>query len=208
MKQKIIVVIVSIGVIIGLLYMLKETLNKQYMNAKENSITQRSKSVANMVSIIDKREIVLLKKNINLPVEGTKYATIQGERVNFNKDLYYGDSDSILDIAIGQYTKSGLPGEGKPILIAGHNGTHFYKLREMKIDDIVTITTTYGTYHYKINNVEIKHVDDFSTSVLNDDKEYLIMYTCYPFEEYVHTDQRYFVYAQYVDGPKLRGEAE
>ena len=65
------------------------------------------------------------KKDIKIPKEGQQYANVSIDRVHLDKPVYYGDNESILDIGVGQYMNSGLPGEGRPILLAGHNGTHF-----------------------------------------------------------------------------------
>ena len=74
----------------------------------------------------------------------------------------------------------------------------------MKKDDIVNIKTEWGTYTYKIYDIEIMAATDFDANVLDDDSEYLIMYSCYPFDV-ADTPDRYFVYASYVSGPLLKG---
>ena len=45
--------------------------------------------------------------------------------------------------------------------------------------------------------------DDFDETQLYDTEEYLMMYTCYPFDS-LSTDQRYFVYAKKVSGPTIQ----
>ena len=141
---------------------------------------------------------------IHRPTKGEQYAVIRVKRIEFEKDLYMGDDSAQLDAGIGQYIYSGLPGEGKPLLLAGHNGTQFYKLHEVEKGDLVEITTEYGTYTYRVTHMEIQNADDFDTNKLNEEKEYLIMYTCYPFH-IINTPQRYFVYAEFVSGPKIVG---
>lgn len=161
--------------------------------------------IAAITGALEQAEKVLSGEDIKRPVIGDAYAVISANRVDFKKDVYMGDGDAQLDAGIGQFRYSGLPGEGKPILLAGHNGTEFYKLREMEVEDIVEIKTAYGTYAYRITNMEIENADDFDANKLNDPYEYLIMYTCYPFNV-VDTPQRYFVYAEFVSGPKIEGE--
>lgn len=164
-----------------------------------------SEQVKSFKAAWQKVERIVLAEQIKRPKIGDAYATISSDRVGFMKDLFFGDGDAQLDAGIGQFPYSGLPGEGKPILVAGHNGTEFYKLREMQEGDIVKIETDYGAYEYQISHMEIMNAEDFDSNVLNEEKEYLIMYTCYPFHV-IDTPQRYFVYADLVSGSKIKGD--
>lgn len=146
---------------------------------------------------------IITSSQIEYPTEGQAYAVIHNDDRGFSKDLYFGDTNPILDISIGQYTKTGIPGEGRPILLAGHNGTHFRLLPSFEVGDHIQIDTSYGKYVYEVESNEIKLVSDFSTSVLDEKEEKLILYTCYPFNV-IDTDQRYFVYAKKIAGPIIK----
>lgn len=144
-------------------------------------------------------------EEVHRPMKGEQYARILVNRIGFEKNVYMGDDPEQLDAGIGQFYYSGIPGEGKPLLLAGHNGTQFYKLREVQEDDLVEIITNYGTYTYRVTHMEIQNAEDFDENKLNENKEYLIMYTCYPFN-IINTPQRYFVYAEFISGPKIVGD--
>ncbi len=56
----------------------------------------------------------------------------------------------------------------------------------------VEIKTSYGNYMYEITDTAVKKATDRSAYDLSADYENLIMYTCYPFDEFGLTSQRYF----------------
>lgn len=87
----------------------------------------------------------------------------------------------------------------------GHNGTPFSALQNIEIGDIVGIDTSYGKYTYEVNAYVQIHVDEFDVTQLENDDEYLIMNTCYPFNV-IKMDQRYFVYAKKIKGPQIKVE--
>lgn len=135
---------------------------------------------------------------IQTPTYGEVYAHIICERIELDKDIYYGDDEKLLKKGLGQYEESHLFGEGNVILIAGHNGTHFKAIRNVEVGDTLTVTTNYGTFTYEVQNTEIRYASDFKESELSSDSEKLIMYTCYPFNS-LSTDRRFFVYASLIE---------
>lgn len=172
-------------------------------NAQENKLVQEiEQEKTKAISSIEGNKNSIKSSRISYPKEGLRYALIKNEARDFSKDLYFGDSNGILDISIGQYSKSGIPGQEKPILLAGHNGTHFYALRNFEKGDIVQIDTDYGSFTYKVMDMEKMLASDFDVSILDQDTELLIMYTCFPFNV-IDTDTRYFVYAEKVSGPVI-----
>ena len=62
--------------------------------------------------------------------------------------VYYGDTSKILNAGVGTYkddSRVGIPGEGKTILLAGHNNTFFNDLQHAEAGATVTITTHYAS---------------------------------------------------------------
>ena len=200
----IIVVLCSLIVTILTVFVLRSQFQSTYDQLYAKGVKDHASVLEEIKTIVSKAETKIDISTIYLPKENDAYATISVDRVNFKKPLYYGDNEEILNLGIGQYMGSGLPGQGKPILLAGHNGTEFYQLQNMKKDDVVKIKTSWGTYTYQIYDMEIMAAEDFDEQRLNEDKEYLIMYCCYPFDS-PSTPDRYFVYASFVSGPSLRG---
>lgn len=141
------------------------------------------------------------QSEIHTPALNTQYAVILCDQIALSAPLYYGDNSYSLQNGVGQYSYSGLPGEGKPILIGGHDGTFFAPLKDIKIGDMIEIETTYGNYEYQVSNTSVADIDNTDAYDLNQNKEQLILYTCYPFGQLIgDRDKRFFVYCDLVSG--------
>lgn len=146
------------------------------------------------------------KQSITYPYPGDRYGEISIDGTTVSAPLYYGDDTATLNKGVGTYKDDvgvGIPGEGKTILLAGHNNTFFNGLQQVEIGDIVTIETHYGTYTYEVTDMQVKDYQDSSAYDFSRTDENLIMYTCYPFDALGFTPDRYFVYAKYISGPVL-----
>ncbi len=139
------------------------------------------------------------------PKNGTKYAeiTITADESEYVIPLYFGDNSSILRKGAGQYLGSHFPGESSTILVSGHNNTYFNCLQYVKVGDIITLNTNYGTYKYEVTETAVKSNTDKAAYDLNAEYENLVMYTCYPFDRLGLTPNRYFVYTKLLSGPKV-----
>ncbi|MCI8541136.1 MAG: sortase [Erysipelotrichaceae bacterium] len=153
-------------------------------------------------ALIEGHQGIIQRSQIHFPVHGEAYAILRNEQRDFTKTVLFGDSEDLLAISIGQYESSGIPGMGKPILLAGHNGTHFKQLRYFEVGDQIQMDTEYGSFVYEVTHTEIMNAADFDPTVLAEDNERLILYCCYPFDS-LQTQERYFVYAQKVSGIQI-----
>ena len=136
---------------------------------------------------------------IQIPRLGAQYGYIHSESVDMNAPIYYGDSEELFLEGAGQYVASGLPGEGKPILIGGHDVTYFAPLEFITEGDKITIDTNYGRFEYVVTHTAIADAGDTTAYDLTATCEQLILYTCYPFGEMVGSRrERYFVYCDRV----------
>ena len=153
---------------------------------------EMSKLVMNNKSTMDVSEI-------QVPALETHYGNISCERIGLEAPIYYGDSDVVYGNGVGQYTASGLPGEGKPILIGGHDSTYFASLEQIEAGDLVYITTNYGQFEYKVTSTKVADAMDTTAYDLSQTKEQLILYTCYPFGQLIgDRSDRYFVYCDKI----------
>ena len=144
--------------------------------------------------------------SITYPANGDRYGEITIAGTAVSAPLYYGDSNAILNQGVGTYKDSsgaGIPGEGKTVLLAGHNNTFFNDLQQVETGNLVTIRTHYGTYTYEVTETKKADFQDTTTYDFTRTDENLILYTCYPFDALGFTPDRYFVYAKFVSGPKL-----
>lgn len=148
------------------------------------------------------------ESDVEMPTYGTHYANLSIDSAQIEADLYFGDSDAVLKQGVGQYIGSAPPGHGKPLLIGGHNNAAFHRLQYVQVGDVVTITTNYGVYEYTVTQTRIVNTGDETAYDLSQDKEQLILYTCYPFDTLGLTAQRYIVYADKTAGPVIVSSEE
>ncbi len=140
---------------------------------------------------------------ITFPYAGTKYGEISIDGTSVSCPLFFGDDAKTLRRGAGQYKGSAFPGMCSTIIIGGHNNSFFSTLKDAQVGAEVTVKTHYGVYTYKIVSTAIKRFDDRSAYNLRAENENLILYTCYPFNALGLTSQRYYVYCEYVSGPKI-----
>ena len=139
-----------------------------------------------------------------IPEYSTHYGQLTCEKVGLDAPVYFGDDRGILKVGAGQYNGSYMPGFGRTILLSAHNTTYFAPLQYIGAGDEITFTTNYGVYVYKVTETKVLHKSDESAYSLTQDKEQLVLYTCYPFEMLVGTKQdRLFVYADKISGPDV-----
>ena len=116
-------------------------------------------------------------------------------RLNLSVMVVEGTGKSVLDRAAGHIVGTGLPGTAGNVGIAAHRDTLFRPLRNIKRDDIVTLTTLRGLYHYRV--VSMKVVSPSDVAVLDPDgDEILTLVTCYPFYFIGSAPDRFIVRAK------------
>ena len=96
----------------------------------------------------EKAETIPLS-SITYPSEGDRYGRITISGTTVDAPIYYGDNNTILNQGVGTYKDSygtGIPGEGRTILLAGHNNTFFNDLKSIQEGAVITIETYYGVY--------------------------------------------------------------
>lgn len=141
--------------------------------------------------------------SFKFPSYGNQFGQLIINDCKIDAKLFFGDGDIALRNGVGVYNGSFIPGYGRTILIAGHNNTFFNGLKYAEEGQLVTIRTSYGNYTYKITGTAVKKYDDSSAYDLTANKESLVMYTCYPFDEIGYTYKRFFVYAEPVSGAEI-----
>lgn len=133
----------------------------------------------------------------NYPVYGTQYATIEIDKIDVNLPVYFGDTLEILKKGVGHSSGSYFPGEGGSIVYMGHNSKNmFRRFSELQIGNEIKVTTTYGEYTYKIYDMQLIKETEIDKLPIQREKEILMVYTCYPFNNVGYATQRYVVYAE------------
>lgn len=148
----------------------------------------------------------LKSDDFEFPKFNQQFGELSIPKCKIEAKLFFGDGDVALRNGVGIYNGSSAPGFGSTILVGGHNNTFFHNLKDVKEGMTVSIKTNYGNYEYKIRETKVLQYNDSSAYDIGADKENLVLYTCYPFDELGLTDQRFFVYADYVSGPQIDRE--
>ena len=171
---------------------------KLFFGAKIEETISLVNKVAIDISQKEVKETVLDNNKIkNYPEYGTQYATIEIPKIDVNLPVYFGDTLEILKKGVGHSSGSYFPGEGGSIVYMGHNSKNvFRRFSELQIGNEITIKTNYGEYKYKIYDMQLIKETDIDKLPIQKEKEILMIYTCYPFNNIGYATQRYVVYAE------------
>lgn len=119
-------------------------------------------------------------------------------RLGVSAIVLEGTSGTILRRAAGHIPGTALPGQLGNVGISGHRDTFFRPLRNIRQNDIITLTTLLGEFHYRVVSSEV--VDPHNIAVLNPSgKEILTLVTCYPFYFVGSAPERFIVRAKRVE---------
>jgi sortase A len=135
----------------------------------------------------------------DLPVFGDQYATIRIGGVGIDAPIFLGDTPELLQAGVGTYAEGGLPGQGRTILMGGHNNTDFLTLPKAEIGDVIEIDANYGQFRYKITDAKELRYDDPAALDLDAPEENLVLYTCTRSIPGGATPWRWFVYGQPIE---------
>ena len=119
------------------------------------------------------------------------------ERLGVSVVVVEGTDKPSLRRAAGHIAGTALPGQIGNVGIAAHRDTFFRPLRNIRRDDIITLTTLRGEYRYRV--VSTKIVNPYDVAVLDPDgSEVLTLVTCYPFYFVGAAPDRFIVRAERV----------
>ena len=152
-------------------------------------------------------------RDIEFPMSGTQYAQVTCEEIGLDAPVYWHDSDEILMYGVGQMIASMPPGFGSAIVLSGHNNTFFTCLQYAAVGNVIKIKTNYCDYEYKVTKVQVYPEKELGSiigdAVRNENKEELIMYTCYPFHVITgRKTQRLTVFADRISGTDVKWKVE
>ena len=101
-------------------------------------------------------------------------------------------------------------------IVADHNYQSFWQLQYIKTgDELLLDSPSYGQFIYRVEKTEVWNQNDEQTDFCNDDGESLrvwcantgkqgvVLYTCYPFDAWGNTTQRFVVFCDLVSSTKL-----
>jgi sortase A len=118
-------------------------------------------------------------------------------RLRLSAIVLEGTSTTTLRRAVGHIAGTALPGGRGNVGIAGHRDTYFRPLRNIRQDDVITLTTPLGEYRYRV--VSARVVSPTDVAVLDSsDGEILTLVTCYPFYFVGSAPDRFIVRAERI----------
>jgi sortase A len=118
-------------------------------------------------------------------------------RLGLSAMVIEGTSAHNLRRAVGHITGTALPGQPGNVGISGHRDTFFRPLRNIHRDDIITLTTLFGEFRYRVVSTRI--VGPSNVTVLEPGgNDSLTLVTCYPFYFVGAAPNRFIVRADRV----------
>lgn len=196
MKEKEYVLSIIVALFITVVIILTEYL---FFGARIEEVISLINKVSIDIENKEEKETVINEQNKiqNYPEYGAQYATIEIPKIDVNLPVYFGDTLEILKKGVGHSSGSYLPGEGGSIIYMGHNSKNmFRRFSELQIENEITVRTNYGQYKYKIYDMQLIKETELEKLPIQKEKEILMVYTCYPFNNIGYTTQRYVVYAE------------
>lgn len=193
LKATVINVMVALLIVIILIFSLNIIIGqkKDFIMTLINTISIRKEEKIEIETVIEDNKLK------NYPEYGTSYATINIPKININLPVYYGDTMEILKKGVGHSSGSYFPGEGGSIVYMGHNSKKVFRnFSKIEKGDLINIKTDYGDFSYKVYDTKIVEETDINALPIQDNKEILMIYTCYPFNNIGYATQRYVVYAE------------
>jgi sortase A len=122
---------------------------------------------------------------------------IEVSRLGLSAIVMEGIGQRTLRRAVGHIPGTALPGQSGNVGIAGHRDRFFRPLQDIQVDDIVTLTTRWGEYRYRV--VSSRVVSPDSVEVLHPtSNEVLTLVTCHPFYFVGPAPNRFIVRAERV----------
>lgn len=129
------------------------------------------------------------------PRLGEPIGRIEIPRLHLSVAILEGTAPKTLRVAAGHMNGTALPGAAGNICIAAHRDTLFRPLRGVQPRDAIVIATTYGTFRYIVDRVEIVGPGDVRVLRPTTGQE-LTLITCYPFTYVGPAPKRLAVHAR------------
>ena len=131
-----------------------------------------------------------------LPV-GEPIGTLEIVRVGLSGVVVEGDSESVLDRAIGHLPDTPLPWNEGNSALAAHRDTIFRPLKGVRLGDVLRLKTPHGDFEYRVNETLIVKPED--VWVLDPtSNSTLTLISCWPFNYIGNAPERFIVRAERI----------
>lgn len=177
------------GVLIICTDVWKQVFNKLYFYDNSETISKIDDSLTTLQ---------INNEKIHIPKAAESFASIKIDSINLTEDIYEGSYNEIMALGLGHYSFSGLPGFGRNCIIRGTKTDEFSQLNKVKNGDRVLVSTDYGEYYYEVTQTKVYEKDDDSFLDCYSKEEKLTLYTDYPFDNTLNTNQKYVVTCKFI----------
>ncbi|MCU1303421.1 MAG: sortase family protein [Candidatus Sulfotelmatobacter sp.] len=125
---------------------------------------------------------------------GDPFGKISVPRIGVSAIVAEGVDEKTLRHAVGHFPESAAPDTAGTVALAGHRDTFFRGLKNIRINDLVTLETPRGKYRYHVIHTTVvgpEHVELVRSSSQSD----LTLVTCFPFHYIGSAPKRFVVQA-------------
>lgn len=170
-------------------------LNEDVHSERESvTVTESQTSVHKTADLEDTRTAKESIVYVNRPLSGEKFGELYIPKLAATLPIFEGTDEEELELGVGHYEGSVLPGEKDNCVLAGHRDTVFRRLGEIGEGDKLILRTSLGEFEYVVNKVRIVDKED-RTVIVPKPKATLTVSTCYPFRYIGSAPQRYVLIA-------------
>jgi len=128
------------------------------------------------------------------PANGEMIGRVEIPRLDVSAVVRAGSDVRTLQLAVGHIPGTALPGEIGNVGLAGHRDTFFRRLKDIRADDEIRMTTPHGVFTYRVERTVVVQPED--VWVLDQtDASILSLVTCYPFTYVGLAPERFVVRA-------------
>lgn len=124
---------------------------------------------------------------------------IEVPRLRLSAMVREGVEEETLRRAVGHVPYTPLPGQPGNVGLAGHRDTFFRKLRDIKSNDKIVISTLHGDYDYQVESIKIVTPKDVDVLAPTPGQQALTLVTCYPFNYIGSAPKRFIVRAKLLE---------
>jgi len=128
------------------------------------------------------------------PLDATAIGRREIPRLVVSARIRTGSDARTLQLAVGHIPGTAFPGENGNVGLAGHRDTFFRRLRDIRNNDEIRVTTSDGTYDYRVERTSVVQPEDVWV-LKPTGYPALTLVTCYPFTYIGNAPQRFIVRA-------------
>ncbi|MCR8659676.1 hypothetical protein NV377_20425 [Paenibacillus sp. T3-5-0-4] len=165
--------------------------NKSSDNEEKEERSNEKSAKKNNESNTKEQSSELSTRESFIPVVGEHFGTITFQGHHLSMQLLEGTEPYHLQHGLGHYISSAFPTDHEQIIFAGYYEGTTYRIRELMIGNTFTIEMPYGSYHYRINKIEMIHNSQLQITRLIGKEELVITMS-----DAHTTSQRYIIYAE------------